>query len=179
MKVYVASSWKNDLQPEVVKKLREAGHEVYDFKDHDGFHWSSVQPDYNTRPLKADELITMLCHPLACKGFRRDMTALREADAVVLVQPCGRSAHLELGWAAGAGKITVVLFRDLEPPDLMYKMCDHFCMSIEEVVEVLKKEGQANNVGPKAKWRPMEYICTECPPPRGPCWSCEPHDCED
>jgi hypothetical protein len=179
VKVYVASSWKNDIQQEVVKILRGAGHEVYDFKGKDGFHWSSVQPDYRTRPLKAPEVITMLNHHLAHAGFDRDMNALKEADAVVLVQPCGRSAHLELGWAAGADKITVVLLRDDEPPDLMYKMCDHFCTDIKQVIEVLKKEEQANNVGSKAKWTPVEYVCTECPPPRGPCWSCEPHDCED
>jgi len=30
-KIYVASSWRNEYYPEVVAKLREAGHEVYDF----------------------------------------------------------------------------------------------------------------------------------------------------
>ena len=29
-KIYVASSWRNQYFPEVVKKLREYGHEVYD-----------------------------------------------------------------------------------------------------------------------------------------------------
>ena len=29
-KIYVASSWRNGYYPEVVEKLREAGHEVYD-----------------------------------------------------------------------------------------------------------------------------------------------------
>ena len=28
--IYVASSWRNEYYPEVVAKLREAGHEVYD-----------------------------------------------------------------------------------------------------------------------------------------------------
>jgi hypothetical protein len=31
-KIYVASSWRNEYYPEVVEKLREAGHEVYDFR---------------------------------------------------------------------------------------------------------------------------------------------------
>ena len=30
-RIYVASSWRNEFYPEVVAKLREAGHEVYDF----------------------------------------------------------------------------------------------------------------------------------------------------
>lgn len=33
MKIYVASSWKNRVQPHVVKMLRAFGHEVYDFKN--------------------------------------------------------------------------------------------------------------------------------------------------
>ena len=32
-RVYVASSWRNQYFPEVVKRLREAGHEVYDFRN--------------------------------------------------------------------------------------------------------------------------------------------------
>ena len=32
-KIYVASSWRNEYYPEVVAKLREAGHEVYDFRN--------------------------------------------------------------------------------------------------------------------------------------------------
>ena len=32
-KIYVASSWRNEYYPEVVAKLREAGHDVYDFRN--------------------------------------------------------------------------------------------------------------------------------------------------
>lgn len=31
-KIYVASSWRNQHQPQVVSFLREQGHEVYDFR---------------------------------------------------------------------------------------------------------------------------------------------------
>jgi len=40
------------------------------------------------------------------------MNALRWCEACVLLLPCGRSAHLELGWAAGAGKRTVVIIEE-------------------------------------------------------------------
>ena len=63
-KIYVASSWRNTFYPEVVARLREAGHDVYDFRvvarlreaGHDvydfrnppsgdpGFKWSSKEP---------------------------------------------------------------------------------------------------------------------------------------
>ena len=32
-KIYVASSWRNPYQPEVVAALKKAGHEVYDFRN--------------------------------------------------------------------------------------------------------------------------------------------------
>ena len=32
-KIYVASSWKNPYQPQVVNKLREQGHQVFDFRN--------------------------------------------------------------------------------------------------------------------------------------------------
>ena len=47
-------------------------------------------------------------HPLAEKQFSADLDALKWADTCVLVLPCGRSAHTEAGWMAGAGKKVVV-----------------------------------------------------------------------
>ena len=49
-KIYVASSWRNEFYPEVVDALREAGHDVYDFRNppsgDDGFKWSNVDPNF-------------------------------------------------------------------------------------------------------------------------------------
>ena len=46
MKIYVASSWRNERQPEVVRCLRQRGHEVYDFRHPTpgdfGFRWSEI-----------------------------------------------------------------------------------------------------------------------------------------
>jgi hypothetical protein len=49
----------------------------------------------------------------------------------VLVQPCGASAHLEFGWAVGAGKRTAVLLSDSDfRPDLMLKMADYLAPNL-------------------------------------------------
>ena len=49
-KIYVASSWRNQYYPEVVNKLREAGHKVYDFRNpphrQGGFKWQNLDPDF-------------------------------------------------------------------------------------------------------------------------------------
>ena len=98
-RVYVASSWRNPYQPEVVACLRAAGHEVYDFRDPEenpgGFHWADVDPDW--QEWTAREYIDHLDHPVAEKGFGADLRAMKWADCCVLVLPCGRSAHTEAG----------------------------------------------------------------------------------
>lgn len=143
MKIYVASSWRNDYQPEVVMELREAGHEVYDFKnpkegDH-GFHWKDVLLERNEQGLCLPaDLQRALAHPRAVEGFGLDFGAMKWADACVLVLPCGRSAHLEAGWMAGAGKPTIVLAPPgpIEP-ELMYGLLGRFCVDLNEVKAAL------------------------------------------
>ncbi len=140
MRVYVATSWRNQYQPSVVAVLREAGHEVYDFRNPrdggNGFHWEDIDKHWQEWSLKAYR--DALDHPIAEARFKSDMDALKWCDAVVGVQPFGRSASLELGWAVGAGKLTVLYLNDGEP-ELMVKMCDHICVGIEEVLAVLKQ----------------------------------------
>lgn len=144
MKIYVATSWRNERQPEVVAALRAANHEVYDFRhkstdpnaEDDGFHWSDIDEAWQTwSPRKFREALS---HPLAETGYSGDKEGMDWADACVLVMPCGRSAHLEAGFMAGAGKLTIVLLSDGEP-ELMYKLLGHVCVSMDEVKDVLKQ----------------------------------------
>ena len=137
MKIYVASSWRNTSQPDVVTTLRRVGHEVYDFRnpvpDH-AFHWSEIDPDWQRwNPVTFREALE---HPIARAGYASDMAALESADAVILILPCGRSAHLELGYAVGRGQHTAILLGDSEP-ELMYRMADCLAISIEEVIDWL------------------------------------------
>lgn len=133
--IYVASSWRNPIQPDVVAALREAGNGVYDFRNPaggTGFAWSSIDPDWQS--WTAREYAAALDHPLAVRGYASDFEAMQRADLVVLVLPCGRSAHLELGWAVGAGKRTAILTRDGEEPELMAKMVDLITDDLAEIV---------------------------------------------
>lgn len=141
MRVYVASSWRNDRQQLVVRVLRENGHDVYDFRNpapgNNGFGWRQCATEAQLKDPRAfrDDVLT---HPVALAGFELDMAALRGADATVLVLPCGRSAHLELGWSTGAGQRTVVLLDDpMSEPELMYLMNTIICVSIDEVLSSL------------------------------------------
>ena len=121
MKIYVASSWRNMYQPSIVALLREHGHEVYDFRDPASqFRWEEIDPDYQDWTPR--QYIKALDHPLAQFGYNRDYNALCWAEAVVLVQPCGASAHLELGWGIGKGKHGIALLHSSTEAELMYKL---------------------------------------------------------
>ncbi len=124
MKIYVASSWRNEHQSEVVQSIRDWGHEVYDFRnpddDNHGFSWGLI--DDHWKSWSIDEYRVALDHPIATAGYHSDFNAMQWADAFVLVMPCGRSAHLEAGWAIGAGKPTAILLLEPAEPELMYKM---------------------------------------------------------
>jgi len=134
MKIYVASSWRNTYQQEVVRRLRELHHTVYDFRGagtgwgeeggEGGFSWSAVDPEWQTWPDDVERYREGLNHPLAIEGYNRDMNALRACDACIMVMPCGPSASMEMGWAVGAGKLVAVYMPAIREPDLMVKMAD-------------------------------------------------------
>lgn len=138
MNIYVASSWRNEQQQSVVAKLREAGHEVYDFKHpaqgKAGFHWSEIDP--NWKCWTTSQYREALKHSYAQFGFNRDFDAMKAADLCVLVLPCGRSAHLEAGWMKGAGK-KVIAFIPAQcaiEPELMYGLIDGITSDLQEML---------------------------------------------
>ena len=142
MKLYIASSWRNQLQPSVVDTLRDRGHEVYDFRNpmdgDNGFHWSEIDPNWQEwTPIQFKQ---NLCHPIAIAGYNTDFEAMLWADACVLVLPCGRSAHLEAGYFVGAKKKLIILVDNSEP-ELMYNLADgNICTTIDEVCSILAED---------------------------------------
>ena len=129
MRVYLASSWRNPIQPAIVHILRRCGLEVYDFKNPHwpernggGFAWSDIDPAWSCWTVEAFR--TALEHPTAQQGFGLDFEAMKSCDACVVLLPCGRSAHLEGGWFIGQGRPTYILSADGEEPELMYLMAD-------------------------------------------------------
>ena len=139
MKIYLASSWRNQQQTAVVEALRSDGHEVYDFKnptpEDQGFAWNHIHG--NPPPWTAEKTLEVLNHPIADHGFGLDFNAMKWSDAIVMLQPCGRSAALELGWGAGAGKLTIVVLADDQEPELMLKAADYVVTSVEKAREIL------------------------------------------
>lgn len=134
-KIYLASSWRNQQQPEVLAMLRGMGHEVYDFRNpvpgNAGFSWRECQMEWGEE-IDMHDMALYIRHitnnPAAQEGFKLDRDALHWCDTCVLLLPCGRSAHLEAGYAMGQGKETfVVLSKDGFEPELMYLLGHHIC----------------------------------------------------
>ena len=117
-RIYVASSWRNPYFPEVVTRLREAGHEVYDFRNPPhggaGFHWTDIDPDAPNWTYA--QYAEGLHHPLAERQFQADIDALTWADTCVLV---------------------LAYIPEMVEPELMYKLFDGVAGSLEELVEKL------------------------------------------
>lgn len=139
-RIYLASSWRNKFQPDAVAMLRDAGHEVYDFRNPPngipGFAWSEIDPEWQA--WKASDYRDLLTtHPIAARGYMNDFRGMEWADTCVLLLPCGRSAHLEGGWFSGRGKRLIIWTHDGEEPELMALMANHIVTSGDELLKVL------------------------------------------
>lgn len=67
MKIYVASSWRNERQNVVVKALLAAGHDVYDFKNPpngSAFAWSQIDSNWQS-VLSNGNIVDRRKHPNA------------------------------------------------------------------------------------------------------------------
>ena len=107
MKIYLASSWKNQKTIlALVESLEKEGFEVDAFcRSTDirySFPWSELVN--NEDDLKYYDAIEFLADSRTQRAFIEDKKWLDWADTVIMVMPCGRSSHLEAGYAVGQGK---------------------------------------------------------------------------
>lgn len=107
MRIYTASSWKNESAVLVLAKmLRSTGHEVYCFAERGQgqhvFQW-------NDCTTTKDDGITALQTEDSRKAYNADKFFLDWANCCVLLNPCGRDAHLEAGYIKGRGGLLLIL----------------------------------------------------------------------
>jgi hypothetical protein len=142
MRIYLASSWKNVVEVrQLAARLRDAGHTVDDFTDDSRgryvFHYSELGG------LEELDAISFLQHDQARRAFIEDKKMIDWADAIVLLLPAGRSAHLEAGYAKGTGKQLVIYQPGGFPAgefDVMYGFADLLTTDFDDVVAHLAEE---------------------------------------
>lgn len=132
---------RNEHVPNVANTLRDRT----DWQVFDDWHCVGPEADDYWQQYERDRgrhYREALYGPHATNVFNFDKAWLEKADAVCLIAPAGKSAHLELGWSAGQGKRTYVLF-DEEPPrfDIMYQFCTNIFFDVEELIKELSKDG--------------------------------------
>lgn len=137
VKVYVIGSLGNTDVPAFAATIRDQGFEVFD-------DWFASGPEADTEWRRYEELRgsnyrDALAGHAATNTFEFDFKHLNEADVVVLLLPAGRSGHLELGWAAGAGKPAYIVLSEKEDRwDVMYKLATEVFHTWDEFFAHLK-----------------------------------------
>ena len=130
--IYLIGSLRNPQIPELGIFLREAGFEVFD----DWFAAGPIADDswQEYEKNKGTHYKEALKGHAARHVFEFDHYHLNRVDIGVLVLPAGKSGHLELGYLAGQGKPTYVLF-DKEPDrwDVMYQFSEDVFFNKEDL----------------------------------------------
>jgi len=136
--IYLIGSLRNPKVPLVAKELRQHGFDVFD-------EWYAAGPTTDEdwqryESIRGRTYKEALAGKHAKDVFEFDLANLKVSDIGVLVLPCGKSAHLELGWMIGQGKQGYILF-DKEPEryDIMVQFATGIFFDLEELVCELKK----------------------------------------
>lgn len=146
MKLYVATSWKNEKYKPVVECLKLYGHQVWNWRNPptggNGFSWNQADIGLGINPEECttEELLAIYKHPAAEAGFASDMSGLFWCEGVVLLLPCGNSAHMEAGYARGCGKPLYILRPTATKADLMHMMALHIVDNLDGLLNLLARK---------------------------------------
>jgi|SRR3990167_1931529 len=138
--IYLIGSLRNDKIIEIGNEIRKLGIEAFD-------NWIAAGPEADDywkayHKHRGQSYAQALQSYEARHIFEFDKHHLDRCTRAVLILPAGRSAHLELGYMAGLGKPTYVLFPDGEPDerfDVMYQFASGgVFFSIKELIKELE-----------------------------------------
>jgi len=138
--VYLIGSLRNPKIPVIAKQLRAEGFDIFD-------DWFAAGPEADdwwrtyekAKGVSYDEALRSYA---AKHVFSFDYHHLNRCDGAILVLPAGKSGHLELGYMAGQGKPTFVLFEE-EPErwDVMYQFATGgVAFDVPTLVSLMKKQ---------------------------------------
>lgn len=136
--IYLIGSLRNPEVPRIAATLRETGIEVFDDWYAAGEHADDAWRDYEKgRGRSYTEALSGLA---ADHVFQFDLFHLNRATTAILVLPCGRSGHLELGYAIGGGKSGYVLLDVPDRWDVMYKFATKVTTELQEIVDEIRNQ---------------------------------------
>ncbi len=119
MKIYIASSWRNQHAVEMLTKLlRERGHQVISFVE------KAVQDE--GRSNFVFDFVKWINSSDGEDKFQYDIDGATKSDLVIYIGPAGTDAWAEVGAAYASGVKIYGLWAKGEPAGLMRKMVTWF-----------------------------------------------------
>ncbi|HEC61064.1 MAG TPA: hypothetical protein ENI27_02290 [bacterium] len=132
MKIYIASSWKNQHAVEMITDLlRERGHTVISFIE------EAIETEGRS-DLQFD-IAKWIASDDGQRKFKYDTCGAMESDLVIYIGPSGTDAWAEVGAAWGRGVSIYGLWAKGEPAGLMRRMVVWF-VDYRKLLEVVGEE---------------------------------------
>ncbi len=162
MKIYIASSWKNQHGVEMLTALlRDKGHEVVSWIENN----FGENPDNSLNSGKFD-FETWVTSPESDQSFYFDTQGATRSDLVIYYGPSGKDACAELGAAWAAGVPIIGLWAKGEDLGLMRKMAIDWYYHYRQLLEAvqLAESGLiSNNLRqvPRSPRLAVEYILSK------------------
>ena len=130
MKIYIASSWKNQHAVEMLtEKLRDLGHEVLSFVENN--HGEC----HNDRDMPFEDwVLTKKAH----QSFEYDTEGATQSDLVIYISPSGTDAWAEVGAAWASGVPIFGLYAKSEQSGLMRKMVCPWFSNYRDLIDHVK-----------------------------------------
>lgn len=131
MKIYIASSWKNQHGVEMLTALlRERGHEVISWVENN----YGENHNHVTKKFPFEEWVHT---EQAEQSFQFDTKGATESDLVIYYGPAGQDACAELGAAWKAGATIFGLYAKGEGLGLMRKMINEWFERYTDLLEAV------------------------------------------
>jgi hypothetical protein len=122
MKIYIASSWKNQHAVEMLTALlRDRGHEIFSFVENNHGEQQSYQAIENYKPVPFEEWVWS---ERGTKSFIYDSQSAMTCDLCIYISPSGKDAAAECGMAYGKNIPIYGLASKGEDFGLMRRMMD-------------------------------------------------------
>lgn len=136
LKIYLAGGLVNPQIVEITKLLQEAGHTPFS-------EWYTPGPEADVRWRDYELSIGFsyreaLKRPSAQNTFNFDKKHIDDSDVMLMILPCGKSAHMELGYMIGTGKPAHILMPE-EPErwDVMYNFATAVHYNLQEFLDAV------------------------------------------
>lgn len=133
MKIYIASSWKNQHAVEMLTALlRENNHQVISWVE------NNYGEDHNhvTKKFSFEDWVSS---PEADQSFEFDTNGATQSDLVIYIGPSGKDACAEVGAAWASGIPIIGLYAKGEDLGLMRKMMLRWYSRYTEVIEAVEE----------------------------------------